>query len=139
MSVAVQPGFAEFTFIGVSRNTFKARLRILQGVIDLVTAPKLPRTWLWVHGALSCGGTSDPLQEEFVKQRAHGHADLRGLFKRAIAEGDLPSGSDADALARFVQTVNFGLSVQAATGASRKELLRVTATALHAWPNGSKS
>ena len=108
--------------------------RLLQGVVDLVTDPDLPGTCLWVHGALSCGGTSDPLQEEFVKQRAQGQADLRARLKRAIAEGDLPAGSDADALARFVQTVNFGLSVQAATGASRKELLRVVAAALKAWP-----
>lgn len=108
--------------------------RLLQGVVDLVTDPGLPGTCLWVHGALSCGGTSDPLQEEFVKQRAQGHADLRARLKRAIAEGDLPAGSDADALARFVQTVNFGLSVQAATGASRKELLRVVVAALQAWP-----
>jgi AcrR family transcriptional regulator len=109
--------------------------RLLQGVVDLVTDPDFPGTCLWVHGALSCGGTSDPLQEEFVKQRAQGHADLRVRLKRAIAEGDLPAGSDADALARFVQTVNFGLSVQAATGANRKELLRVVAAALQAWPN----
>src|ERR1700733_8946148 len=33
---------------------------------------------------------------------------------------------------RLPQTVNFGLSVQAATGANRKELLRVVATALRA-------
>jgi AcrR family transcriptional regulator len=107
---------------------------LLHGVVDLVTDPKLPGTCLWVHGALSCGGTSDPLQKEFVRQRAQGLADLRARFKRALAEGDLPRGSDDDALARFIQTVNFGLSVQAATGASRKELLRVVATALQAWP-----
>jgi len=107
---------------------------LLYGVVDLVTDSKLPRTCLWVHGALSCGGTSDPLQAEFARQRAQGQADLRARFKRAIAEGDLPHGSDADALARFIQTVNFGLSVQAATGASRKELLGVVATALRGWP-----
>jgi AcrR family transcriptional regulator len=112
---------------------------LLQGVVDLLTDPNLPRTCLWVHGALSCGGTSDPLQEEFVKQRAQGHADLRMRFKRAIADGDLPRGSDADALARFVQTVNFGLTVQATTGASRKELLRVVATALQAWPTTERT
>jgi hypothetical protein len=60
-------------------------------------------------------------------------------FKRAIADGDLPRGSDADALARFVQTVNFGLTVQATTGASRKELLRVVATALQAWPTTERT
>jgi AcrR family transcriptional regulator len=128
-------GPAKYLQDALKESTARAVVeRLLHGVVDLVTDPKLPRTCLWVHGALSCGGTSDPLQEEFVKQRARGQADLRARFKRAIAEGDLPSGTDGDALARFVQTVNFGLSVQAATGANRKELLRVVATALQAWP-----
>jgi len=89
---------------------------------------------LWVHGALSCGDRSDPLQQEFNKQRVDGHAALRDRFKRGLAQGDLAAGTDTEALARFVQTVNFGLSVQAATGADRKELLAVVASALKAWP-----
>jgi len=63
-----------------------------------------------------------------VENRPAGSPDS-ARFKRVIAEGDLPSGAEAEALARFVQTVNFGLSVQAATGANRKELLRSYATA----------
>jgi hypothetical protein len=39
-----------------------------------------------------------------------------------------------DTLANFVQTVNFGLTVQASTGATRKDLLCVVAAALQAWP-----
>jgi hypothetical protein len=42
--------------------------------------------------------------------------------------------SDVDTLANFVQTVNFGLTVQASTGATRKDLLCVVAAALQAWP-----
>jgi AcrR family transcriptional regulator len=106
--------------------------RVLRGVVDLLTDPQTPATCLWVHGALSCG--DDPLQEEFAAQRAAGLAELRTRLKRAIAEGDLPAGSDADALAHYVQTVNFGLTVQASTGATRKELLRIVQVALKAWP-----
>ena len=106
--------------------------RILRGVVDLLTDPRTPPTCLWVHGALSCG--DDPLQGEFAAQRGAGLAGLRARFKRAIAEGDLPAGSNADALARYVQAVNFGLTVQASTGASRTELLRVVEIALKAWP-----
>jgi AcrR family transcriptional regulator len=106
--------------------------RLLHGVIDLLTDPRTPTTCLWVHGALSCG--DDPLRKEFATQRAAGLAELRTRLKRAIAEGDLPADSDADALARFVQTVNFGLTVQASTGATRKELLRIVEIALKAWP-----
>jgi len=51
-----------------------------------------------------------------------------------FADGDLPPGSDADTLARYVQTVNFGLTVQASPGATRKKLLRVVEIALKTWP-----
>lgn len=106
--------------------------RVLHGVVDLLTDPQTPRTCLWVHGALSCG--DDPLREEFAAQRGAGLAKLRRRLQRAIAEGDLPPDADADALARYVQTVNFGLTVQASTGAIRKELLRIVEIALKAWP-----
>jgi AcrR family transcriptional regulator len=105
--------------------------RLFYGVVDLLTDPRTPTTCLWVHGALSCG--DDPLRKEFAAQRAAGLAQLRTRFKRAIANGDLPRDSDADKLARYVQTVNFGLTVQASTGATRKELLRVVEIALKAW------
>jgi len=106
--------------------------RLFQGVVDLLTDSQTPTTCLWVHGALSCG--DDPLREEFAAQRAAGLADLRTRLKRSIADGDLPANVDADALARYVQTVNFGLTVQASTGATRKELLRIVEIALKAWP-----
>jgi hypothetical protein len=106
--------------------------RLLHEVVDLLTDPRTPTTCLWVHGALSCG--DDPLREEFAAQRAARHAALRKRFKRAVTDGDLPPDSDADTLARYVQTVNFGLTVQASTGATRKELLRTVEIALKAWP-----
>jgi AcrR family transcriptional regulator len=106
--------------------------RLFQSVIDLLADPQTPTTCLWVHSALSCG--DDPLRKEFAAQRAGAIAGLRKRFKRAIAEGDLPVGTDADALAHFVLAVNFGLTVQASTGAIRKELLRIAEIALKAWP-----
>jgi AcrR family transcriptional regulator len=106
--------------------------RLFQSVIDLLADPQTPTTCLWVHCALSCG--DDPLRKEFAVQRAAAIAGLCKRFKRAIAEGDLPADTDADALAHFVLTVNFGLTVQASTGAIRKELLRIAEIALRAWP-----
>ena len=106
--------------------------RLFHSVIDLLSDPKTPATCLWVHSALSCG--DDPLRAEFAAQRAAGLAELRTRFKRAIAEGDLPADTDADALANYVQAVNFGLTVQASTGARRKDLLRVVEITLNTWP-----
>ena len=81
-----------------------------------------------MHGALSCG--DDPLRTEFTVQRAAGLADLRKRLRRSKLEGDLPEVVDEDALARFVQTINFGLTLQASTGATRKELLGIVESAL---------
>jgi len=106
--------------------------RLFHAVIDLLSDPQTPTTCLWVHSALSCG--DDPLRKEFAGQRAATIAELRKRFKRAIAEGDLSADADANALAHFVLAVNFGLTVQATTGASRKELLRIAEIALRAWP-----
>jgi AcrR family transcriptional regulator len=105
---------------------------LLRGVVNMLTNPRTPSTCMWVHGALSCG--DDALKEEFDAQRAAGHADLRKRFQRAVVDGDLPKGTDVDALAQFIQTVNFGLTVQASTGATRKQLLRIVENALLAWP-----
>jgi hypothetical protein len=51
-----------------------------------------------------------------------------------VGREDLTPNSDVDTRARYVQTVNFGLTVQASTGATRKELLRIVEIALKAWP-----
>jgi len=102
--------------------------RLLHGVVDLLTDPRTPTTCLWVHGALSCG--DDSLRDEFAAQRAAGLAELRARFKRAVADGDLAPNSDSDTLAHYVQTINFGLTVQASTGATRKELLRMVGLVL---------
>lgn len=106
--------------------------RLLRGVVNLLTDPRTPATCLWVHGALSCG--DDPLRKEFATQRAAALAQLTARFKRAVADGDLRADSDADALAHYVQTVNFGLTVQASTGATRRDLLRIVELALKTWP-----
>jgi len=97
-----------------------------------LTDPRTPTTCLWVHGALSCG--DGPLRDEFAAQRAAGLAELRARFRRAVVDGDLPPDTDSAALAHYVQAVNFGLTVQASTGATRRELLRIVEVALRAWP-----
>jgi hypothetical protein len=61
-------------------------------------------------------------------------AALRERFERAVREADLPAGTDCATLARYVATVLNGLAVQAASGATEKELRQVAAVAMRAWP-----
>ena len=59
---------------------------------------------------------------------------MQRRFERAKSEGDLPKDVDAADLARFITAVFQGMTVQAINGATRKELLRLGAIALRAWP-----
>ena len=43
-------------------------------------------------------------------------------LEKALADGDLPAGTDCTALARYVMSAIYGLSVEAASGAPKEEL-----------------
>ena len=60
--------------------------------------------------------------------------DLATRIERAIAEGDLPRGTNAADLAKYLSVVTQGMSVQAAGGATRAELRKVAELALKNWP-----
>jgi len=108
--------------------------RLLHGAVDLLTDPHTPPGCLIVQGALSCGEAADPIRQELIARRGAGEAAIRRRMERAVANRDLPAGSKPADLARYVATLIHGMAVQAAGGASRKELLSVVETALRAWP-----
>jgi AcrR family transcriptional regulator len=107
---------------------------LLEGVVALLTKPRNPGGCLMVQGALACGENANCVRQDLALRRAAGVAAIRRRFQRAIDESDLPARADASALARFVATVTHGLAVQAASGASRKELLGVKDMFLRMWP-----
>jgi len=58
---------------------------------------------------------------------------LRARFGQAVARGEIAAAVDVDALARFMQTVQYGMSILARDGASRAELESVAQVAMAAW------
>src|SRR6266581_85976 len=124
--------------MGINRPSLYAAFgnkeALFRGAVDLLSCPRNPHGCLMVQGALSCGSTANPIRRELATRRAAGEAAIRRRFKRAISDGDLPADTDASDLARYVSTIMHGMAVQAAGGASRKELLRVVKMALRAWP-----
>ena len=108
--------------------------KLLRETADHLSDPHTPHGCLLVQGALSCGEEADPVRQELAARRRATEAALRERFKRAKVEGDLAAGADPASLARFIATVTQGMAVQAAGGASRKDLRQIAETALHAWP-----
>jgi AcrR family transcriptional regulator len=128
-------GPAGYTTKALKKPTARAVVEaLLIGIVGLLTRPQNPGGCLMVQGALACGENGDRVRRDLASRRAAGVAAIRRRFQRAIDEGDLPPRADAQSLARFVATVMHGMAVQAASGASRKELLRVKDMFLRTWP-----
>ena len=109
--------------------------RLFAGAIDLFSDRRNPAGCLLVQGAMSCSKEVEPVRRELAARRAAKESAVRQRFSRAIADGDLPPHADPAVLARFVITVILGMAVQAAGGATRAQLQRVAAMAMHAFPS----
>lgn len=107
---------------------------LLRRAADLVCGGDNPRGCLIVQGALCCAEDADPVRRELASRRAAAQKAIRERFVRARAEGDLPESIDPGDLACFVSTLINGIAVQAAGGATKKDLRRIAETAVRSWP-----
>jgi AcrR family transcriptional regulator len=65
--------------------------------------------------------------------RAVGLERLKARLGKAVADGEVPPSVDVHALARFVQTIQNGMSILARDGAERAELEDVANLAMQGW------
>lgn len=112
----------------------EAAQNYLRAMADLLSDPETPHTCLVVSGALSCSDDSLRVKEALTQRRAHYQGLIRQRLELAKEKGDLPPNTNTTALARYLCTVSYGLSVQASGGATREQLYEVIDTALMAWP-----
>jgi AcrR family transcriptional regulator len=112
--------------------------RLLLGTAEQRCDARNPAGCLLVQGALVTGDTALSVRREVNLRRRAGEIALRQRLRRAKRERDLPPDSDPAVLARYLMTITNGMSVQAAGGASGKDLRKVAETALRAWPRHGK-
>jgi AcrR family transcriptional regulator len=128
-------GTAGYVREALSRPTAREAVeRLLAGTVDLLTDARNPGGCLVVQGALACGEAAESVRRELAAVRAAALDQIRERLEQGQRDGELPDGVDCADLARYVATVVHGLAVQAAGGASRKQLRRVAELALRAWP-----
>jgi AcrR family transcriptional regulator len=121
--------------VALAKQTMRAVVEhLLYESADAVTDPNHPPGCLAVQGALSCGDAAGSIKQELMARRAKGEQDLRQRFEQAIAEGDLPQGSDAADLAAYLSAILQGMAVQAAGGTTREQLRKIAEMALRTWP-----
>ena len=83
--------------------------------------------------AMVSGEDQPQLCDLMRTSRAETLRRLEMRLEQAMNEGELASGADLHALARFVQTVQSGMSILARDGASRAELEDVAEVAMAGW------
>ena len=124
-------GPAAYTQEALKAPTARAVIeQLLRGAVDLNTAPRNPGGCLMVQGALAVGAEAASSRHDLVACRAAGEAALRRRLEKAKSIGDLPTETDPADLARYVATIIYGITVQAAGGATRGQLQHVTEMAL---------
>jgi len=103
----------------------------LRANADSITRPDRPAGCLSIQGGLAVGSE---IAESLAASRLAGEQALAERLTRAVDEGDLPPGTDAGALARYVMSVSEGNAVHAAAGVDRASLHATVDIALRAIP-----
>ncbi|GIJ51464.1 TetR family transcriptional regulator [Virgisporangium aliadipatigenens] len=103
-------------------TAYEAVEAFLRVSADGLTDEDHPAGCLSIQGGLACSPENTRISGILAAGRAATEAALVERLSRAAAEGDLPQGVDARAVARFVMALSEGHAVHAAAGASREEL-----------------
>jgi AcrR family transcriptional regulator len=130
---AALEGEAANRALQVERTARGAVEAMLRHNADAYTNPDTPSGCMIVLSAVTCTPENERVRDYCAECRLRAQDALHGRLERAVAEGDLPAGTDTAALAAFYTTLLHGLSIQARDGASRARLHAIVDCAMAAW------
>ncbi|WP_267145467.1 TetR/AcrR family transcriptional regulator [Myxococcus dinghuensis] len=112
--------------------------RMLRGAARQFTRRRQTAGCMVATAVLRCAEENQPVAERVSGLRGESLQRLEARIARGIQEGELPRGTDAEGLARFVGAIVQGMSVQAQDGATEAQLLGLVEVALRAWDAGGR-
>lgn len=117
-----------------SETSAKAAVaRWLERSAQTLTRSDIPNGCMVTLSAVGCEG-NDRLGNRVRQLRARGIDMLKATLQRGLLQGELPAGTDIDALAKLYASIQQGMSIQARDGASRETLLAIARMAMALWP-----
>jgi AcrR family transcriptional regulator len=116
-----------------------ALARLLHDAAEAYAARGKPRGCLVVSGATNCPPEDERAIRFLVARRAATEKAIQSRLERALAERELPRGTDPVALAAYFAAVVDGISIQARDGVPRGTLHTIASTAMSAWPDAGAS
>ena len=133
---AGDPAVMEET-IAAAPSALDAARDMMRAAARTYTGEATPRGCLLASATAAGSAASADVQEAVAEVRRAMTEWLRSRIARDVAEGMLPSVTNAEALAGLVMAVNQGMSVLARDGVSRAQLLAIVEAALATWPSRS--
>jgi AcrR family transcriptional regulator len=106
---------------------------MLRAAAQSVCGQDNPRGCLMVLSAINCMPANKGVEDFMREQRSLREKFIRQRLRRGVADGDLPSAADINALASFYTSIVDGLSMRARDGAGRKTLNGIVDYAMAAW------
>lgn len=106
---------------------------VLRLSVDTFTCGLNPSGCMAVVGISQADDLSPELASLLRDQRTVSAEAMEARILRGVAEGELPQGIDARAIADFYATVHRGLTVSVRSGAGAEELHSVVTSAMAAW------
>ncbi len=100
--------------------------------IHLMTSHQPARGCLIVQGILNCAEDNQAISEELKEARKRIENMLRKRVQQAQVKAEIKAGQSAVDITKMLMTLYCGLSIQAASGTSQKELENATKLAVHA-------
>lgn len=113
-------------------TTTQAVRRLLCNAIETFCADETPKGCLLVSGATNCSkaGAGAGAQDVLVGYRSATEALIADRIKRGIGDGDMPSDTDVDLLAKYISVLIQGLATQSRDGVASGALHQVAELAL---------
>jgi len=126
---------ASGTSLGLARaKTARAGVEaMLRANADAYATPGKPSGCMVVLGATLGAPANEAVREFLARLRGQAQDDVQHRLEAAVADGELPPGTDTAGMALFYATVLQGLSLQARDGVGRAGLQRIVDGAMAAW------
>ncbi|GEL43923.1 TetR family transcriptional regulator [Methylorubrum extorquens] len=124
--------WGNFDAAPTARAAVESLLMDTAAALTQVCAPEAPRGCMVTLSAVGGEGHAE-LGACVRAARALGFERVLARLSRAVAEGEFSAAVDLPTLARFVMTVQGGMSLQARDGASRAELEAVARLTMAGW------
>jgi AcrR family transcriptional regulator len=108
---------------------------MLRSAVEAMTSECDPHGCMRVIATATCGDGAQSVRAELEARGNVIRQSIVERFARAKAENDLPAHIDVEGLTDLLKALLQGISLQAASGATREELERMVETGLALWPS----